>query len=506
MTRLCIGCLCGLLSLAAQPGFFPTEDKNPLQQTKALEQVIQKLIGDVEPSIACILVSRSDCYQKCGYEYSLFDSGKLGGYDPKQIEDYLQKKGLPREKREQLIKQYDLANSDNVPEAYGSGVVVDARGLILTHYHVVAGATKIFVRLPGNKAAYADIYAADPRSDLAVLQILDKSMELKPVVLGEGEKVKRGQFVLSLSNPFAAGFADGQPSASWGIVSNIRRLTPKNSNLKENHKTFNQIAPLFQTDVRLQYGCSGGALLNLEGKLIGLTTAQAAIQGLDVPGGFAVSLDETIRKIIGILKKGQEVEYGYLGISFNSAQEEGKGVVISNVTPASPADEKGLNTGDHILTVNSRPIANQEEMSLELMGLFAGETAKLEVRKNGKKVTENITVTLTKSFVTGRAIAAKSKRPYFKGFRVDYTSLVVQCKFPGIQHDSIPKGVVVTDVQPNSSAATALLKPGEIITHVNNQAISNPDQFYQQVQGLKGPVELTLISLQGQSAPKISIN
>src|SRR5208337_1788428 len=113
--------------------------------------------------------------------------------------------------------------------AFGSGVVIDEGGLILTNYHVVQDATKIYVRLPGGKGAYADIHAADARSDLAVLKLLQPNfLPLKPIVLGDADKVEQGQFVLTLANPFAAGFRDGKPSASWGIISNIRRRAPQN--------------------------------------------------------------------------------------------------------------------------------------------------------------------------------------------------------------------------------------------------------------------------------------
>src|SRR5437868_10417166 len=109
-----------------------------------------------------------------------------------------------------------------MPRSIGSGVVIDTDGLVLTNYHVVQEATKIFVRLPGGKGSYADIHAADPRSDLAVLRLQSPVGRLRAIKLGDGGKAKRGQLVLSLANPFAAGFRDGSPSASWGIVSNIR--------------------------------------------------------------------------------------------------------------------------------------------------------------------------------------------------------------------------------------------------------------------------------------------
>src|SRR5262249_24158594 len=122
-------------------------------------------------------------------------------------------------------KKYNLADVSTVPEAFGSGVVIQGRkGLILTNFHVVRDAVLVYVRLPGGKGSFADIFAADPRSELAVLKVDPKVTEhIPPLRLGDAGKLRRGQFVLSLANPFVAGFRDGQPSASWGIVSNLRR-------------------------------------------------------------------------------------------------------------------------------------------------------------------------------------------------------------------------------------------------------------------------------------------
>src|SRR5262249_1394928 len=158
-----------------------------------------------------------------------------------------------------------------------------------------------------------------------------------------------------------------------------------------------------------------------------------------------------------------------------------KGVALSQVIDGSPADACGLRPGDIILAVNGQTIGGSDDMNFALFGLVAGTKAKLDVRKVGKKFDETVTIALTKSHVAGTTIASHSRRPFFRGFRVDYHSLSVQCKFTGYSYDSIPAGVLVTDVQPNSPAATALLKPGEVITHVNSKAVESPEHFYQLV-------------------------
>src|SRR5262249_4958980 len=156
----------------------------------------------------------------------------------------------------------DLANATTVPESFGSGVVIDKdKRQILTNYHVVRGATKVYVRLPSGKGSYANIHAADPRSDLAVLQLIDDKIALQSITIGDARKVRKGQMVLSIANPYAAGFRDGSPSASWGIIANIRRRAPSTSRSEiGNNKTLHHYGTLFQLDARLNLGCSGGVV------------------------------------------------------------------------------------------------------------------------------------------------------------------------------------------------------------------------------------------------------
>ena len=207
-----MGCACAAPACA--------QDETDLHKALALEKVLHKVIAQVEPSVACILVSRSDAYHTLGLAPDKDNLGQLGDFDPETLKS---KPGLQKD-RPLWQRKLDLADPGHIPQAFGSGVVIDSAGLILTNYHVVQDATKVYVRLPGGKGSYADIHAADPRSDLAVLRLLNpkKLLPLTAVRLGDADKMERGHFVLSIANVFAAGFRDGQPSASWGILRNVR--------------------------------------------------------------------------------------------------------------------------------------------------------------------------------------------------------------------------------------------------------------------------------------------
>jgi serine protease Do len=149
----------------------------PPDVVAALEKQAHQLIDAAEPSVACVLVSRSDKYASFGQGSSAAADGKLGDFRPPLTSRF----DSPAQR--ELVKRLDLANPETVPESYGSGVVIDdGEGLVLTNYHVIAGATKVYVRLNGvGRGSYADIKAADERADLAVLRLLQKPPGLRAI-------------------------------------------------------------------------------------------------------------------------------------------------------------------------------------------------------------------------------------------------------------------------------------------------------------------------------------
>jgi S1-C subfamily serine protease len=460
-------------------------------EVAALQEAVEKVIEQAEPAIVCILVSRSEDYAKFRAAPPDPAHGKLGRFDARP---FLDAAGSPQG-RQQILK-YDLSSPSTVPESYGSGVVLDARlGLVLTNAHVVRNATKIFVRLPGGAGSWADVHASDPRSDLAVLRLLDRPAGLKALPLidlkgrREGENVvRKGQIVISLANPFAAGFRDGSPSASWGIVSNLRRRAPGLVNETDRSKeTLHQYGTLIQTDARLNLGCSGGALLNLKGELVGLTTALAALSGSETPGGFAVPMDARLQRIVGVLREGKEVEYGFLGVRLDPDRPPGHGVGVVDLVQGSPASRAGLQAGDVILKVNGVPIRDVDDLFLYLGAMLADSRAELEIEGVRPR---SVAVTLAKFYVPASGIASNRPAPR-AGLRVEYTSLLVQQR-ERLPHWArfVPEGVVITEVVPGSPADRAKLQPDKIITRVNNKPVRTPGEFYQEMDRAKGPIEL----------------
>jgi serine protease Do len=475
----------------------------------ALQDQIRKLIDGAAPSVVALVISHNPNYPHMPIAAER-SRGKLGEYTPPLVDRFGVKERNP----------LDLSDAKNIPDNnYGTGVVLDTAGLILTNYHLIENATKVYIRFPGGGGSYADIVAADARSDLAVLRSIGRPAGLSAVRIadvrvadesgGRQANVFRGMWVVSLAHPFGAGFADGEPSASWGILSNVRRRAPGYGNEDPRANQLYNYGSLLQTDARLNLGCSGGALINLEGELIGLTSSVAAVTGSEAAGGYAIPMTANFRRIIEALKAGREVEYGFLGVAPGriSTVPNLPGLLIESVSPHTPAQAAGLQASqqleDIVQEINGVPVREADDLYFNIGSSTAGTKVRLKIarreRLSGEYTTFEATATLAKYKNSLPSIV--SVRPKsVHGLRVDYSSLLAQ-PTPAFRAGPIPahKGVIVRDLEPNSPAEAAFKKLGGIdptqwmITAVNGESVATPDEFYRAA-GKGGPVRLTVAS------------
>ncbi len=385
-------------------------------------------------------------------------------------------------------------DADFVPSDFATGVVVDRQGLILTAYHALGEDNDYYVTTPDRKIYRAWVKGADPRSDLAVLAI--DATDLTPITFGDAAGLKKGQIVIALGNPYAIA-RDGQASASWGIVSNLARKAPLSPDEVDagGKSTLHHFGTLIQTDAKLTLGTSGGALVNLKGEMVGLTTSLAAMAGYEQAAGYAFPVDATMRRVVEILKQGREVEYGLLGVrpSNLAAQELLQGVQgcrVQGIVRGTPAERFGLREGDLIVAVNGTRVFDADGLVLEVGRHPVESTVRLDVVREGKK--QGIDVVLTKFPVRGKKIVT-SPTPGWRGARVDYPTAAIDAEAQAaLGMPDFDDGVVVTEVEQGSPAWDAGLRPKSLITQVDRVRIHNPREFQAAVAGKTGPVQVTL--------------
>jgi len=382
---------------------------------------------------------------------------------------------------------------DFIPNEYGTGVVV-GRGLILTAYHVLGEQSEYYVTTHQRKVYRAWIKGADPRSDLAVLGI--EAVDLPPIRFGDAAGVKKGQIVVVLGNPYAIA-RDGQASAGWGIVANLARKAPPvpDESDSSGKTTLHHFGTLIQTDAKLNFGTSGGPLLNLRGEMIGLCVAWAAVAGYESAAGYAMPCDQTFRRVVETLKLGREVEYGFLGIQPGNLRPQellagGQGIRVERVVPGTPAARSGLKENDIVTAVNGRPIYESDGLVLEVGKLPIEAVARLAVLRNSRPRTLN--VTLAKYPVRGRKIVT-TPSPGWRGMRVDYPTAFVDTD-PQAESGLafFDRGVIVIGIEQGTAAWQAGLRRGMLVTHVGRAAVRTPRQFRLQTARSSGPVQLRM--------------
>jgi S1-C subfamily serine protease len=316
--------------------------------------------------------------------------------------------------------------------------------------------------------------------------------------LGNAAQLRKGQFIIVIGDPYAIR-SDGQPTASWGTITNIARKAPSGTNLNDTpgpigdyRTTYHHLGTLLQTDAKLGWSAGGGAVANLRGELVGLTTTASSIPGHEQPAGYAIPIDDTTHRIIDALRQGREVEYGLLGVSFRSPDlpldsartaKDADGVIIQQVYPGSPAARAGLEPNDVVTQVVGKPVSNVDGIQLAVSTLPPGEPIVVNYRRDDHPATA--TVRLAKLSVPGDKVVT-DRPPAWRGMRVDYsTALDTPALTERLASGAIdPAGcVLVAEVDEGSVAWRAGVRPGMFISHVGGTPVTTPDEFQSAVAG-----------------------
>lgn len=380
------------------------------------------------------------------------------------------------------------------PSVRGAGVVI-GDGLVLTPYLTVrAGESYSITTVDGHRHD-ATITGSDPRSGLAVLSFESGGDESPPVLpIGKAEELQKGRFVVAVGNPFAIR-SDGQPTASWGVVTNTAQKAPAAENLNNvpdvegtYRTTLHHFGSLIQTDARLGWGAGGGALVALDGRLVGVTTTTATIAGHERPAGYAIPMNAVVRRVVDALSEGRSPEYGLLGLTFNrspvTAQASGKpAIAVSATFRGGPAANAGLRAGDLVLSIDQRPTPDADSLQLIVSSLPPGTPTRVAFERAG--AAEETTLTLGKAYVDGERVVTASA-PTWRGMRIDFPTAVPGGALQVAANEGRidPEGcVVVAEVERGSAAWTSGVRPYDYISHVGGERVASPAEFFAAVEG-----------------------
>jgi len=366
--------------------------------------------------------------------------------------------------------------------ALGSGFVISEDGLILTNNHVVEKATEIKIKLLTGKEYDAKLVGRDPKTDLALIKVTPDKDFPKPVVLGNSDTMRVGDWVMAVGNPFGLGH-----TVTTGIISAKSRILGAGP-----------YDDFLQTDAAINPGNSGGPLFNMQGEVIGINTAIIA-QGQGI--GFAIPIN-MVKELLPQLKKGKVVR-GWIGIMIQDLTpelaksfgiENAKGVLISEVVKGSPAEKAGLVRGDVILRFEGKEIENAHKLSQLAAATPPGTLAKIDLLRNGKTETVSLKV----------GTMPEEKQKTISPEEQSNWGMTVQELTPQLAEqlglEPGTTGVVISNIQEDSPAANAGLRPGDLITEVNRTAIKNMTDYQQALQKVnKGESLLLLIKRAGGS-------
>ncbi|TWT77374.1 putative periplasmic serine endoprotease DegP-like precursor [Posidoniimonas polymericola] len=460
----------------------------------AFESKLVEVIQRVEPSV--VAISRAPAPRQPQAASPADEARLRSQFQPGELQALQQlDRGFPGV---DPLGRFRGEAEEQAARVTGAGVVIDASGLILTQYLVVKPGDRHFVTTTAGDELPAEIVGADPRSGLAVLRA--RTDKLQPLKFGQAEDLRKGNLVIAVGNPFAIE-SDGQPSVSYGMVSNLAQKAPGGENLNDTERgdeyrtTLHHLGTLIQTDAKLGWNASGGALVNLQGELIGLITSVASIAGHEQPAGYAIPINKVMRRVIEDLCAGREVEYGLLGIGFEPdhlvAVGSGiQGVVVNHVYEGSAADRAGLRKTDVVVAIDGEDLDGSDELQLVVGGLAPGVETPLAYLRDGRR--NNTTVRLDKIYVPGEKVVT-SPRPAWQGMHVDYatavdTTLLAQASSQGhIDRDGC---VAVVEVDEGSVSWRQGIRPGMFISHVSGQRVSNPEEFREAVQQAGDSVRL----------------
>ena len=379
---------------------------------------------------------------------------------------------------------FDDEDSEGLPRkvsSLGSGFVIDPSGLVVNNNHVIEGADEIIINFTdGTKLKVTKILGHDPKTDLALLKVEPKK-PLKAVTFGDSGKMRVGDWVMAIGNPFGLG-----GSVTVGIISATKRDI--------NAGPYDDF---LQTDAAINRGNSGGPLFDMDGHVIGVNTAIISPTGGSIGIGFAVPSNSAVQ-VIDQLKQYGETRRGWLGVQVQNVTEEiatglglqePKGALVAKVSPDSPAAAAGLQPSDVILTFDGQPIENMRSLPRAVAATSIGKSVAVELLRKGQHLDLTVTVGRLPEGEEAEDAVKSEDAPVPDPEREDLLGLSIAPLTDELRErykiGRAIEGVVITEVKPNSPAAQKNVKPGDVIVEVTQEKVKQPQDVKSRLLAVK---------------------
>jgi serine protease Do len=355
-------------------------------------------------------------------------------------------------------------------DAGGSGFVISPDGLVVTNHHVIRGASEVRVHLGDGDVTYdAEVKGIDPATDLALLQV-EGASDLKYLALGDSDDVRVGDWVMAIGNPMNL-----ENTVTVGVVSAKGRQI----NISQETASFESF---IQTDAAINFGNSGGPLVNLAGEVVGINTAiNFGAENI----GFAVPVD-ILKTVLPQLREKGRVTRGYLGVWIENLDartaeafglEASGGALVVRVDPGTPADDGGLEHGDVVLEVDGLPIDDTRDLIGFVSGKEPGSSVALTILRDGKRVEKRVELGERPSLTPAEETEQRQER----GSEIEWIGLEFQDLSPGLRSmQGIPpefEGVFVSDVEATSPLYEENVRRGDVISEVNGEPVTSAEEF-----------------------------
>jgi serine protease Do len=445
-------------SFSSRPNFASAKnniENYPIQSLKSFNEAFVQIAESATPSVVTIFTEKT-VNQRFISPFDFFG---------RPFDDFF---AMPKRGQQNGRKE--------IQRGLGSGVIVTDDGYILTNNHVIDDADQVYIRTSDNRKIDAKVIGKDPKTDLAVIKVNAKG--LKPIVIGDSDKLRVGEWVIAIGSPLGENLAR---TVTQGIVSAKGRANVGLADYED----------FIQTDAAINPGNSGGPLVNINGDLVGINTAIASRTGGFEGIGFAVPSNMAKKVLTSLIASGK-VTRGYLGISIQDIDENlakamhvkmGEGVLVGTVVEGSPAAKSGIKTGDVILDFNNVKVKSSVELRNVIASQSPGSIIKARVLRDGiiRIFTLRLEAQPTREVASSRP-EESARVTAALGFNAEELTPALAARL------NIKPGAgkaIITAVDPSSNAFMAGLRSGDLILSVNRQSITSFAQYSTLIKNVK---------------------